>query len=352
MITRWLTVLTLAATLVGFASCGDSGSGGGGGGSTTSGKNSGEKTKVGLLVVGTTSDGGWNQQAKEALDKIAGPENLDVRVRQDVKQDGAADAIRQFDAQGYALVIAHGYEYLQAAKELTDPAKNPVKVKIAVSGGDVDNPNFQSLLYDLEGASYQLGIIAAKVSKTGKLGFIGGAKFPTVVAMQRGFQAGAKSVNPNATFAEAWPGWDDPSKAKREAEAFIAQGVDVIMQNVDAASRGVFEAVKEENSKEKAKSLGDVYTFGANSDQNNNPVCPDYTLASAVIKMDKAFDTVVKEVKDGKFKGGIVKEDVANGVAVAVLNPKLTGKVIDAETQKLVDEAAKKIADGSISIPK
>jgi basic membrane protein A len=275
-----------------------------------------------------------------------------VRVRQGVKQDGAADAIRQFDSQGYALVIAHGYEYLQAAKELTDPAKNPggaVKVKIAVSGGDVDNPNFQSLLYDLEGASYQLGIVAAKVSRSGKLGFIGGAKFPTVVAMQRGFQAGAKSVNPNATFAEAWPGWDDPSKAKREAEAFMAQGVDVIMQNVDAASRGVFEAIKEHNAQAKEKP---VYTFGANSDQNDNPVCSDYTLASAVIKMDKAFDGPVKQVKAGTFKGGLVKEDLASGVSVAVLNPKLVGKVIDAETQKLVDEAAKKIADGSVTISK
>jgi basic membrane protein A len=349
MITRLLGV-ALTVLAVGLASCGDSGSGGGSG---PSGSASGAgKTKVGLLVVGTTSDGGWNQQAKEALDKIAGPENLDVRVRQGVKQDGAADAIRQFDSQGYALVIAHGYEYLQAAKELTDPAKNPggaVKVKIAVSGGDVDNPNFQSLLYDLEGASYQLGIIAAKVSKSGKLGFIGGAKFPTVVAMQRGFQAGAKSVNPNATFAEAWPGWDDPSKAKREAEAFMAQGVDVIMQNVDAASRGVFEAIKEHNAQAKEKP---VYTFGANSDQNDNPVCSDYTLASAVIKMDKAFDGPVKQVKAGTFKGGLVKEDLASGVSVAVLNPKLVGKVIDAETQKLVDEAAKKIADGSVTISK
>jgi len=343
----WSLVMVLVVGVV--ASCGDSGStppaGGASGG--------GGKMKVGLLVVGSTSDGGWNQQAKDALDKLAASENLDVRVRQQVGKDGAADAIRQFDSQGYALVIAHGYEYLEAAKELSDPSKgNAVKVKIAVSGGDVDNPNFQSLEYDLSGASYQLGIVAAKVSKSGKLGFIGGAKFPTVLAMQRGFQAGAKSVNPSVTFAEAWPGWDDPSKAKREAEAFISQGVDVIMQDVDAASRGVFEAVKENNAKPFTAPRTVVYTFGANSDQNANPVCPDYTLASAVIKMDLAFGGAVKQVKDGSFKGGIVKEGIASGVSVAVLNPKLTGKVIDAETQKQVDEAAKKLASGDITIPR
>ena len=69
---------------------------------------------------------------------------------------------------------------------------------------------------------------------------------------------------------------------------------------------------------------------------------PAKKLASAVIKMDKAFAGPIKQVRDGAFKGGLVKEDLKSGVSVAVLNPKLVGKVIDADTQKLVDEAAKK----------
>ena len=69
-------------------------------------------------------------------------------------------------------------------------------------------------------------------------------------------------MNPQATVADAWPGWDDPSKSKREAEAMIAQGVDVIMQNVDSASRGVFEAVAENNSQPKTRIRSIVYTLG------------------------------------------------------------------------------------------
>jgi basic membrane protein A and related proteins len=323
-------------------SCGGGGGGGGEGG----------KVKVGLLVTGSTSDGGWNQLAKDALEKIALTEGVEVRTQQQVGKDKAADAIRQFDSQGFALVIAHGFEYQDVAKELTDPAKNgAVKVKVVVSGGNADSPHFQALEYDLSGASYQLGVIAAKVSKSGKLGFIGGAKFDTVTAMQRGFMAGAKSVKPDVTFAEAWPGWDDPSKAKREAEAMIAQGVDVIMQNVDAASRGVFEAVKEHNGIH-GKEQAPVYTFGANSDQNANPVCGEFTLASAVIKMDVAFTRVIKEVKGGTFKGGVQKVGVASGVSVAVINPKLAGTVIDEATQKLVEEAGKKLASGELKVPR
>ena len=309
------------------------------------------KMQVGLIVTGSTSDNGWNQLAAESLTSAAKQLDVDTLARQQISKDGAADAIRQFEAKGFSLVIAHGYEYLDVAKELTDPSKpTAAKIKIAVSGGDVDNPNFQSLLYDLGPASYQLGIIAAKVSKSGKIAFIGGQPFPTVTAMQRGFEAGAKSVKPGISVTAIYTdNWDNPAIAKTKAEGLIAQGVDVIMQNVDAASSGVFEAVNEANHK--AGDHPDVYTFGANSDQNGNPICGDHTLASAVIKLDVAFARVIGQVKNNTFKGGLVREDIANSVAVAVINPKLAGKVIDESTQKLVEEAGKKLASGEIKVP-
>jgi basic membrane lipoprotein Med (substrate-binding protein (PBP1-ABC) superfamily) len=67
--------------------------------------------------------------------------------------------------------------------------------------------------------------------------------------------------------------------------------------------------------------------------------------------MDGAFAQVIQETKDGKFKGGIVHEDITNSRAVTVLNPALVGKVITPETQKLVEEAGKKLASGDIKIP-
>jgi basic membrane protein A len=336
MLTRLLTIAALALALT---ACGDSTS-------TTASKAGG--VKVGLMVIGSTSDGGWNQLAGESLSKLAAEEHVETVAMQQISKDQAADALRQLEAKGCTVAIAHGYEYLDVVKELTDPANAArVKMKIAVSGGDADNPNFQSLFYDLSQASYQLGIIAGRVSKSGKLGFVGGAPFPTVTAMKRGFEAGAKSVNPGITVAEQYTGWDDPSKAKKQVEAFIQQGCDVIMQNVDAAGTGVFEAIKEHN----AAGGSPVYTFGANSDQNGNAIASQYTLASAVIRMDKAFATVVEQAKSDTFKGGLVKEDLVSGVSVAVLNPKLVGKVIDEQTQKLLEASAAKFAAGELTIP-
>jgi basic membrane protein A len=343
MLTRVLTVIAFAAT--GFLTAcgsGDSATPPATSPTTTAAAATDTPLKIGLLVTGSTSDGGWNQLASDNLNKIAAAQkDVEVRIRQQVTKDTAPDAVRQFEAGGYAVVIGHGYEYLDMAKELTDPSKpDAVKCKIVVSGGDVDSPNYQSLSYDLAGASYQLGVVAGKLTKTGKLGFIGGEEVPPLIAMMRGFEAGARSVNPNITISAQYTGWDDPSKAKKQAEAFMEQGVDMILQNVDAASRGVFEAVKEHDDK-LAAGANKVYTFGANSDQNANPVCPEDTLGSAVIKLDVAFDRLIKSVKDGTYKGGLIKENLDNGVCVAVLNPTLVGTIIPTDLAAKVNAITK-----------
>lgn len=303
-----------------------------------------EPLKIGLLCTGSVTDGGWNQLAKEAIDQLKKDRNAEVVVLQKVTQDKAGDELRAFAADGFDLVIAHGYEYLVPAAEVA--ATSPMK--IAVSGADVARPGIVTLDFDVSQASFQLGVIAGTLTRSGKLGFIGGAPFPSVKACYRGFLAGARSVRVDITVAEAYTSWDEPVKSKAQAEAFFAQGIDLVYPNVDAASRGVFEAVKERNAKDPAKP---VYVFGCVADHNANPHCPDHILASAVIRLDATFRMVVDSVTAKTFAPGVVRENLARGTCVTVLNPKLIGGVLSTEIRALVDKAGKDLVAGSITIP-
>lgn len=303
-----------------------------------------EPLKIGLLCTGSVTDGGWNQLAKEAIDQLKKERKAEVVVLQKVTQDKAGDELRAFAADGFDLVIAHGYEYLVPATEVA--ATTPMK--IAVSGADVARAGIVTLDFDVSQASFQLGVIAATLTESGKLGFIGGAPFPSVKACYRGFLAGAKSVRADITVAEAYTSWDEPVKSKAQAEAFFAQGIDLVYPNVDAASRGVFEAVKERNAKDPGRP---VYVFGCVADHNANPHCPEYTLASAVIRLDTTFRMVVDSVTAKTFAPGVVRENLARGTCVTVLNPRLIGGVLSTEIQALVDKAGKDLVAGSITIP-
>ena len=312
----------------------------------------GKPLRIAVLSSGSKVDGGWNQLAAEALKNAQQQLGAQGVFLEKVAGDKAADRMHDFAAKGYDLVIGHGFEFLTPASEV---ARTPSHTRFAVDGADKADPNVASLNFNLAQSCYQLGIIAGKVTRSGKIGFVGGEKIPALVSCYKGFSAGAKSVRPDVQVLEAYTSWDKPEDSKAQAEVYIHQGVDVILQNVDAASRGVFEAVKAHNDQAQAavdsvtpKNL--VYTFGANSDQNANPVCPDYTLASAVIKLDVAFESLAKAVQNGTFKPGVIEENLANGVCVTVLNPKLLGQVITPEMQAAVDEAGKKIIAGNLKI--
>ena len=305
----------------------------------------GAELKVALVCTGSVNDGGWNQLAKDGIDKLKDTQRAQIAVVQKVSADQAATELRDFAADGYQLVIAHGYEYLNPAAEA---AKTLTGTRIAVSGADVERPGIVSIDFDVSQASYQLGVIAGTLTKTGKLGFIGGGPFPSVKACYRGFIAGAKSVRPDATVAEAYTSWDQVAQNKAQAEAFISQGIDQIYPDVDAAARGIYEAVKEHNA---AHADAPVWTYGCVGDANANPAAAQWTLASAVIRLDNAFAHVAKMVTDDAWKPGVVRENLATGTCVAVLNPALRGNAISAELEAQVAAAGAALVAGSITIP-
>lgn len=299
--------------------------------------------KVALIATGSVTDGGWNQLAKEALDRVAKDLPAEVRVIQKVAQDKALAEMADFAADGFDLVIAHGYEYLNPA---TEAAKAGGRTRFAVSGADVERPGIVTVDFDVSHASYQVGIMAARLSRTGKVGFIGGAPIPSVKACWRGFLAGARSVKADIEAVETYTSWDQPQQSKAQSEALLARGIDVIYHDVDAASRGVFEAIAEHN-----KAGGRSFVFGCVADQNANPICPDFIPASAVIRLDDTFLALARSVRDGTFAPGVVRESIARGTCVIALNPRLVGTVITAELQAEVAAAGKRLAEGAIAIP-
>ncbi len=301
--------------------------------------------RIGLICAGSTSDGGWNQLAKDALESVKKEMGAKVSTVQKVSSDKAGDEMRAFIADGYDIVFAHGYEFLNPAAEV---AKAGGKTKLAVSGADAAKPGIVTVDFDLSQASYQIGMLAARLSASGKLGFIGGSRIPSVEACYRGFQAGALSVRKDASVVFTITSWDQPEKSKAQAEALLGDGVDAIYHDVDAASRGIFEAIKEHNAKQPD---APAWVFGSCADQNGNPVCPEATPASAVIRLDATFLRIAKAVKAGTFAPGLVREDIAAGTCVIVFNPKLIGKPITPAMQAEIEAAGTKLASGALKVP-
>ncbi|HXT18102.1 MAG TPA: BMP family protein [Gemmatimonadaceae bacterium] len=293
--------------------------------------------KVALLTPGPISDQSWNGGAYQGLLRIRDSLGAQISHIQTKTPAEFEENFRQYGAEGYTLVIGHGSEFQDAAKRVAP--QFPHTMYLTTSGATT-GPNLAGISFGFAAPSYFAGMLAASVSKTGKIGAIAGQEIPPVAESFRAYTEGARAVNPKINVIVSYIGnWDDVSAGKEQALAQLAHGVDVIFQNADAAGLGVFQAAREHKN---------AYVIGSNSNQNT--VAPDVTLASVVIDLPLAFYIVAKEVKDGTFKPGIVELGTGTRVVMLVRNPALES-VVPAAMRTKLDSLQNEMVAGRFTVP-
>jgi basic membrane protein A len=293
--------------------------------------------KVALITPGPISDGGWNQSAYLGLQRLRkelGAQIAHTEVRSPAEY---AEAFRDFAARGYRLVIGHGFEFGDAAMQL---APQFPQTFFVVTSGRVKAKNVASLELRLNEAAYLLGVLAARMSRTKKLGCVGGMKIPSVERAFAGFVAGAKTADPQVQVRVTYIGnFEDVAAAKETARALIRWGADFLFHDADAAGLGVFQAAREAKG---------VYAFGAIKPQH--ALMPQVVFASAVVDVPQGFVYVGRLLKAGKLKGDIIHLGLREGAVGVVFNPRLKKRIPQAvltELQRIEDA----IKAGRLKVP-
>jgi len=292
--------------------------------------------RVGLLTPGSINDGGWNALAWEGLQRIKSELRAEVSHQETKSPAEMVEGFRAFGAGGYDLAFGHGFEYQDPAKQAG--AENPKTIFVTTSGSTVA-PNVAPMRFQIEEATYLLGVIAARESKTGKAGLVGGINVPSIASSFLAFKAGAESVNPKFEVKEIYTGnFDDLGAAKVATLSLINAGADFVFHQANEAGRGVFQACSERK----------IRCFGANADQS--PLAPDVIVASAVVDVPGAYVEMAKVVKEGRFKPEIQHFGMNQGTVSLVWNEKLKASISPAtiaEVERLTGE----IKSGKVKPP-
>src|SRR3982075_732359 len=211
-------------------------------------------------------------------------------------------AMRAFAERGYDLIIGVGFAQ---APIMESVAKDYPNIHFAIVDGVSELPNVASLVFKEHEGSFLVGILAAKASKTGTIGFLGGMDIGLIHRFEKGYEEGAKSVNPDIHVIVNYVGvtdaaWNNPGKGKELALAQIAKGADVIFPAAGNSGLGAFDAV-EEMGKDRN---GRATHFVIGVDSNQNMVKPGFVLTSMVKRVDNAVYDIVKDVVAHRFQGG------------------------------------------------
>src|SRR5437667_11091083 len=158
------------------------------------------------------------------------PLNIVLRDIEPGNPTSIEPAMRAFAERGYDLIIGVGFAQAPIMEQV---AKEYPNIHFAIVDGVSNLPNVASLVFKEHEGSYLVGMLAAKKSQTGTIGFLGGMDIGLIHRFLKGYEEGAKSVNPDIRVIVNYVGvtgtaWNNPGKGKEIALAQIGKGADVI----------------------------------------------------------------------------------------------------------------------------
>lgn len=302
----------------------------------------GDPNKIHVGIVfdsGGKDDRSFNAAAFRGVTRAAKDFPIVLRDAEPGDPASLEPATRAFAEVGYDLIIGIGFAQTPIIEAV---AKDYPNVNFAIVDGVSNLPNVASLVFKEHEGSYLVGMIAARTSKTGVLGFVGGMDIPLIHRFATGYAEGARAANPKVRVIQNYVGvteaaWNNPGKGKELAVAQIGKGADVIFSAAGNSGLGVFDAAEQYKK------------FVIGVDSNQNWVKPGYVLTSMVKRVDNAVYTIIGDMVNGRFKGGIHVyglPDGGIGYAMDQYNEKLVPKNVIAE----VEAAKAKIIAGEIKV--
>jgi basic membrane lipoprotein Med (substrate-binding protein (PBP1-ABC) superfamily) len=227
----------------------------------------------------------WVSRIDKALKAAAARGDIEYVFSENVANADYERVMRGYAEKGHTVIFGESFAVESAARKV---AKDYPKVSFIMgSSGKPQAPNFAVFDNYIQEPAYLTGMIAGGMTKTNKIGMVGGFPIPEVNRLMNAFMAGAKEVNPKAEFMVTFiNSWFDPPKAKEAAFAMIDRGADVMY----AERFGVSDAAKERGK----LAIGNVI--------NTQDKYPDTVVASALWHMEPTVEVALKMVKEGKFK--------------------------------------------------
>ena len=288
--------------------------------------------KVGLVFdVGGRGDKSFNDAAYAGLVRAQQELGVTFTTLETGEGSDREAQMRQLAAGGSQLVFGVGFLFSDDIYGLAQEFPN-VKfacVDYTLKEGQTLPPNLRALEFKEHEGSFLVGALAALLTKTGKVGFVGGMEIPLIKKFETGYRAGAKAANPKVEVLVKYAGttgtaFKDPTKGKELGLAEYNQGADIIFHASGSTGLGVFEAAREKGK----------LAIGVDSDQQAE--APGFILTSMVKHVETSVFDSIRELKEGRWQGGIrefgLKED---GV----------GWVYDARNKALIPDAAKAKVD-------
>ena len=281
------------------------------------------------------NEGVWNGVKK--FTEETGIEVMEFEVTNETQRE---QAMRRMVDKGATVVLGVGFAQADAISKVA--ADNPNVQFSIIDVGWLDAPNLRQYVFKEHEGSYLVGVAAAKATKTGKVGFVGGQDIGLISKFACGYVGGVKSVLPNVEIYENMTGstpsaWNDPARGAELTRSQIDRGADVVYHAAGGTGVGVIQAA------------ADAGKLAIGVDSNQNGLAPGSVLTSMLKRVDVAAYETFMDAKNGKFTSGVKALGIAEGGVDWALDEN-NESLITADIKSALEAAREAILSGSVTV--
>jgi basic membrane protein A len=223
--------------------------------------------------LGGLGDHSYNDSAWLGMQRARDRFGLRISILQSRTSGNYQPAMMVYAAGGFDEVFCIGYD---EAYDLSEVAQRFPDGHFAIIDAQVDAPNVTSVLFRSHEASFLAGALAALVSRTRTIGFLGGVDVPIIRAFECGYRAGARQVDPAVDVLVKYVGDFDDVPSGAELSSLMYDGhADVVFAAAGRAGLGMMQQVRGRSG---------VYAIGVDADQD--ALVPGKVLTSVLKRID------------------------------------------------------------------
>lgn len=191
-----------------------------------------EALNIAMVLPSPAADVGWSHTLVLGTDaiKIKYGDAVNITLLENIPEGPDADRImNKAAADGNAFIILGSFGYMNGGLQL---AKQHPEISLLHASGYISAPNFSPFAAKYWQGTYLMGMAAASLTKTKKVGCVGAFAIPELITSINAFMLGAQAIDPSVECSVVWVNsWFDPASEQEAAKALLAEGVDVIFSN-------------------------------------------------------------------------------------------------------------------------
>ena len=249
---------------------------------------SGPELRVAVLHIGPIGDLGWTYEGHLGAEKMADElPYVELAERENsFAGSNVSDVLREYARDGYDLIFCHSYNFGEAIAEVAP--EYPDTIFMWGAGVEKLAPNAGIYFGRIYEARYLTGMVAGKMTTSGKIGYTAAIPTSEVLRGIDAFARGVSEVNPEARVYTAWVGdWYDPPGERAATQSLIDGGCDVVTHHTDSFAPA--EVAEERN----------VLFIGFGSDPSR--IAPNVTLTGALWNWAPVMIEIAEAVHNGTW---------------------------------------------------